>query len=164
MEGAAILTELTLSMVNERRLGRIGEVFSQGRPRRLFRTAKLLVGGGLALSVLGPRRFRTPVEHAASLLYLAGGLAFRFAWVEAGKASARDDEAVALMARGRATADEQLRTGTERRALSDDRRPIAPGTAVGALRAWSRTVGRASLLAERLVGRASPADELPDLR
>ena len=109
LEAAAILTELTLSTVNERRLGRVGEVFSQGRPRRLFRTAKRLVGVGLALNVLGPRRFRTPVEHVASLLYLAGGLAFRFAWVEAGKASARDDEAVALMARG-GTADEHLRT------------------------------------------------------
>ena len=70
------------------------------------------------------------------------GLAFRFAWVEAGKASARDDEAVALVARGRATADEHLRSGTERRALSDDRPPLAPGAAVAVLRAWSRTVGR----------------------
>jgi hypothetical protein len=52
-------------------------------------------------------------------MYLAGGLAFRYAWVYAGKASAGDDAAVAAMARGR-------------RALHDDReeprrqRPIAP--------------------------------------
>ena len=140
LEAAAVLTELTLSTVNERRLGRVGEAFSQGRPHRLFRTAKLLVGSGLALNVLGKRRPRTPVEHMSSLMYLAGGLAFRFAWIEAGKASARDDEAVALMAR----------TGTERRALSADRPPLAPGAAVAVLRAWSRAVGRASLLVERL--------------
>jgi formate-dependent nitrite reductase membrane component NrfD len=151
VEAAAILTELTLSMVNERRLGRVGEVFSQGRPHRLFRTAKLLVGSGLALNVLGKRRFRTPVEHVSSLMYLAGGLAFRFAWIEAGKASARDDEAVALTARGRA--DKHLRGRTERRALSVDRPPLAPGAAVAVLRVWSRTVGRASLLVERLMRR-----------
>ena len=153
LEAAAILTETTLSTINERRLGRVGEAFAHGRPRRAHRTAKRLVGVGLALNVLGLRRYRTPVEHVASLLYLAGGLAFRFAWVEAGKASARDDEAVALVARGSATADEHLRSGTERRALSDDRPPLAPGAAVRALRAWSRTVGRASLLAERRLRR-----------
>ena len=46
------------------------------------------------------------VHHAASLCYLAAGLCFRYGWVEAGRASARDDEAVARMARQRATAGE----------------------------------------------------------
>ena len=118
-------------------------------PRRLSAAAKGLVGAGLVLSVLG----RRPGRHAAGVLYLAGGLAFRFAWVEAGKASARDDEAVAFTARDRGTADERLRSGTERRALSAKRPPLAPGAAVAVLRAWSRTVGRASLLVERLVRR-----------
>ena len=104
--------------------------------------------------MLGPRRTRVLGEPAASFLYLAAGLAFRFAWIEAGQASARDDEAVALMARGRVTADERLRTGSERRTLSKFRRPRA--RAAVALRLWSDTIGRASLLTERLLRRAAP--------
>ena len=127
LEAAAILTELTLSTVNERRLGRVGRrPLARAGRAACFAPRRGSSGPALALNVLGRRRPRTPVEHVASVLYLAGGLAFRFAWVEAGKASARDDEAVALMARGRATADERLRSGTERRALSDDRPPRAP--------------------------------------
>jgi hypothetical protein len=101
--------------------------------------------------VVGPRRFGPAGQNVASALYLAGGLAFRYAWVEAGKESAHDDEAVALMARGRVTADERLRRGTEHRVVSDDRQPVARGTALAGARAWSRTVGRASLLVERLL-------------
>ena len=92
-------------------------------------------------------------QNVASVLYLAGGLAFRFAWLEAGKASARDDEAVALMARGRVTSDEGLRRGAERRTVSDARPPRARGSALAAARAWSGTVGRTSLLVERLLRR-----------
>jgi formate-dependent nitrite reductase membrane component NrfD len=153
LEAGAILAELTLSTVNERRLGRAGEVLSRGTPRRLFRAAKGLVGVGLVLPLVARGRSRRPAQNVASVLYLAGGLAFRFAWVEAGKASARDDEAVALMARGRLTADERLRAHTERRVLSEDRPPLAVGGPAKTLRAWSATVGRASLLIERLVTR-----------
>ena len=46
---------------------------------------------------------RARVHHAACVLYLAAGLLFRFAWVGAGRASARDDRAVAEMARDRGT-------------------------------------------------------------
>jgi hypothetical protein len=92
----------------------------------------------------------------ASFVYLAAGLAFRFAWVQAGKASARDDEAVALMARGRVTADEGLRQRSERRIVSKERRPHARGRSSMALRAWSRTVGSASLLTERLLRASAP--------
>jgi formate-dependent nitrite reductase membrane component NrfD len=154
LEAAAMLAELTLSMVNQRRLGRAGRVLSEGRPGRLFRTAKWLAGTGLALNLLGGRRTGPFGQNVASVLYLAGGLAFRYGWVEAGKASARDDEAVALMARGRVTADERLRKRTEHRILSDDRSPRASGAALAAARAWSGTVGRASLLVERLLRRA----------
>ena len=105
-----------------------------------------LVVTGLALSLLGRRRDTARGRHATGALYLAGGLAFRIAWVEAGKASARDDEAVALTARDRSTAQARV-PGT-------DRRP-APGGAAGApLRAWSRTVGRTSLAVERLLRRS----------
>jgi len=151
LEAGAMLAELALSTVNARRLGRAGQVLSEGKPGRIFRTAKWLAGTGLALNLLGVRRRGPLRQHVASVLYLAGGLAFRYAWVEAGKASARDDEAVALMARGRVTADERLRERTEHRILSDDRPPAAGGTGFAAARAWSRTVGRASLLMERLL-------------
>ena len=40
-------------------------------------------------------------HHFASLLYLAAGLMFRYAWVGAGRASARHDRVVAQMARER---------------------------------------------------------------
>lgn len=38
-------------------------------------------------------------HHLASVLYLAAGLAYRFAWVGAGQTSATDDAAVARNAR-----------------------------------------------------------------
>lgn len=145
-----MLAELMLSAINERRLGRAGRAISEGRAGRLFRSAQGLVGTGIALNLLGSRRLGPLGQNVASVLYLAGGLAFRYAWLEAGKASARDDEAVALMARGRVTADERLRQRTEQRTLSDDRPPAA-GTALAAPRAWSRAVGRASLLVESLL-------------
>jgi DMSO reductase anchor subunit len=100
IETAAMGAELALSSINERRLGRLADVLEHGRAGRLFQAAKWSVRAGLALRLtrgrLGPWE-----HHAASLLYLGGGLAFRFAWIEAGKASARDDEAVARMARGK---------------------------------------------------------------
>jgi hypothetical protein len=65
-----------------------------GRPGKLFKAAKWAVRAGLALQVA--RR-----QHAASALYLAAGLLFRYAWVGAGPLSARDDRMVAEMARSR---------------------------------------------------------------
>ena len=150
LEVGAMLAELALSTVNERRLGRAGRVLSEGRPGRLFRTAQGLAGTGVALNLLGRRRMGPLGQNVASVLYLAGGLAFRYAWLEAGRASARDDEAVALMARGRVTADERLRQRTERRVRLGGR-PRPPAAAPRRARAWSRTVGRASLLVERLL-------------
>ena len=136
LETAAILTELALSAVNERRLGHVGDAFAGGTAGRRLATAKGLVGGGLALGLFGGRRGR----NVAGALYLAGGLAFRIAWVAAGRASARDDEAVALTARG-----------PQERKLTDDRPSRVPGRAP--LRVWSRTIGRASLAVERSLRR-----------
>jgi formate-dependent nitrite reductase membrane component NrfD len=154
LEAGAILAELTLSTLNERRLGRAGEALSHGTPRTLFRAAKTLVVAGLVLPPLARRRGAgRAAQNAASLAYLAGGLAFRLAWVQAGRASARDDEAVALMARGKLTMDERVRTTTEQRIVSDDRTPLAVDPSTRVLRLWSRSVGRASLLVERLVRR-----------
>jgi formate-dependent nitrite reductase membrane component NrfD len=153
LEGSAMLTEFALSALNERRLGRGAAVLEEGTPGRLFQAAKRLAATGVALNLLGMRRTMPLAENAASVLYLAAGLAFRFAWVEAGKASARDDQAVALMARGRFTADEPMRQTTESRTVSAQRQPRARGSAL--LRAWSHSIGGASLLAERVLRRPS---------
>jgi formate-dependent nitrite reductase membrane component NrfD len=99
VETAAMTAELLLSVINERRLGPLARVLEQGRPGRLFKAAKWTVRAGLAAQLA---RRRTPaVQHTASALYLAAGLLFRYAWVTAGPHSARDDRAVAEMARSR---------------------------------------------------------------
>jgi formate-dependent nitrite reductase membrane component NrfD len=101
VETGAMATELVLSSLNERRLGRFGEALDTGRANRLFELAKWSVRGGLALR-FARRRVGPWTHHLASVLYLLGGLSFRFAWIEAGRNSAADDEAVARMARVRA--------------------------------------------------------------
>jgi hypothetical protein len=98
VETGAMATELVLSSLNERRLGRFGEALDSGRADRLFELAKWSVRGGLALR-FARKRGGPWTHHVASVLYLLGGLSFRFAWVEAGRNSAHDDEAVARMAR-----------------------------------------------------------------
>ena len=92
IETGAIGAELALSVVNERRLGDLAQPL---RESRLFKTAKWCVRAGLALRLARGERSR----QAAGALFLAGGLAFRFAWVEAGRRAAEDDEAVARAAR-----------------------------------------------------------------
>jgi formate-dependent nitrite reductase membrane component NrfD len=99
VETGAMTAELVLSIVNERKLGALASGLSEGRPGTLFKLAKWAVRVGLALRFA---RSRGPwVHHAASVLYLAAGLAFRFAWVGAGRRSAQHDAVVAQMARER---------------------------------------------------------------
>jgi DMSO reductase anchor subunit len=100
IETLAMTTELGLSHLNEKRLGDLGHALEEGRPGRLFRFAKSSVMGGLALRGLGSRLGTAP-GHVSSALFLAAGLAFRFAWVGAGRTSATDHEAVARTARRR---------------------------------------------------------------
>jgi hypothetical protein len=90
VETGAMAVELALSTINERRLGDAAAPLERSG---LFKAAKWLVRAGMGLRVA--RRG----SHATSLAYLAAGLCFRFAWVKAGPPSARDDEAVARMAR-----------------------------------------------------------------
>jgi hypothetical protein len=87
-----------LSTLNERRLGDTGGALRRGHAGKLFRLAKASVATGLALRLLR-RRAGARAHNVASVLYLAGGLAFRHAWVAAGRNSATDDAAVARKAR-----------------------------------------------------------------
>jgi len=105
VESGAMTAELVLSAVNEHRLGRLGHVLEEGKAGRLFLSAKWLARIGMVLR-LGRPAGGPWVHHLASLLYMTAALCFRFAWVAAGPASARDNEAVARMARGRGTAGE----------------------------------------------------------
>jgi polysulfide reductase-like protein len=97
VEAGAMAVELALAAVNERRLGRLGV------PLRRDRRFKLAEGAALAGIALRFVR-RRAADHAASALILAAGLAFRYAWVGAGRASAADHAAVAAAARERGPA------------------------------------------------------------
>jgi formate-dependent nitrite reductase membrane component NrfD len=145
LETAAIACELALSTVNERRLGRISRPLRRGRPGRTFRVAQGSVLLGLAAQMaarMGVRR----AEDAASVLYLGGGLAFRYAWVYAGRDSAADHAAAAAMGRGQRDLEEQVEVGGDRRAESQRRRPLSP---VPGRRIWAELVRRASLAVEQ---------------
>lgn len=100
VETAAMLAELGLSELNERRLGSLGDALEEGEPGRLFNLARGGVLAGLVLRLLGARGGSAP-QHASSGLFMAAAMAYRFAWVGAGRASAGDDEAVARTARRR---------------------------------------------------------------
>ncbi len=101
LETLAMTAELVLSEVNERRLGELAEGMEHGRPGKLFKFARGAVIAGLATRLV-PGRAGAAARHAASVGFLLAGLAYRFAWVEAGKANAADDEVVARMARTKA--------------------------------------------------------------
>jgi formate-dependent nitrite reductase membrane component NrfD len=102
VESGAMAAELLLSEINHHHLGRLASVLEEGAGARWFRRAKWLARGGLALR-FARSRGGTWTEHAASVCFMAAALCFRFAWVLSGRSSARDDEAVARMARARAT-------------------------------------------------------------
>jgi formate-dependent nitrite reductase membrane component NrfD len=92
VQAAAMAAELLLSIANDRHLGALGAPLHRSK---LMAGAKWAVRAGLALQATR----RPALSHAASVVHLAAGLAFRFAWVRAGRASASDDRAVAEHAR-----------------------------------------------------------------
>ena len=100
VETGAMAAELAMSVINERRLGPLASGLEEGRPGTFFKAAKWAVRAGLGLRFarkpLGPG-----IHHLASVLYLAAGLMFRYAWVGAGRESAGHDRVVAQMARDR---------------------------------------------------------------
>lgn len=145
LETAAIFSELVLSTVNERRLGPLSRPLRRGRSGLIFRIAEGSVLLGLAAQAAA--RFGIEAaDNAASALYLAGGLAFRYGWVEAGKASADDHEAAAAMGRRRSEPEQQLAVGGDARTESRERQPVR--FPVGR-RWWAELVRRVSLGAER---------------
>ncbi|QEC49332.1 hypothetical protein FSW04_18285 [Baekduia soli] len=105
VESGAMAAELILSELNHHHLGRLASVLEEGVGAHWFSGAKWLARGGLALRLLGPRGGTLP-HHVASVAFMGSALCFRFAWVLSGRSSAHDDEAVARMARARATRDE----------------------------------------------------------
>jgi formate-dependent nitrite reductase membrane component NrfD len=145
IETGAMLTELSLSALGERRLGDLGEALRGGRAGVYFRTAKSLVAAGLLLRVVA-RRTGSREHDLASVMYLAAGLGFRFAWVTAGRASATDDAAVAAVARGRRALDDVVERPVDPRAPSVRRRPLPLPDAVR--RAYGEAVRRVSLTIE----------------
>jgi hypothetical protein len=150
IETVALLTELSLSSLAERRLGDAGRPLRRGRPGALFSAAKGLVVLGLSLRVLlrnpGPR-----ADDASSALYLAAGLAFRYAWVTAGRSSARDDVAVAAMGRGRRWFDEPRELPRPKRVDSSRRDALRLPLKRGR-HAYGEAIRRTSLLVERVLG------------
>jgi formate-dependent nitrite reductase membrane component NrfD len=150
LETASLLAELSLSALTERRLGPAGEALQSGRPGALFRGAKSLVVVGLSLRMLG-RRAGPRTRDLASAMYLAAGLAFRYAWVSAGRASAADDATVAAMGRGRRALHDDREEPRQPRAVSARRHPLPIPDA--ARRAYGEAVARTSLAIERRLRR-----------
>jgi formate-dependent nitrite reductase membrane component NrfD len=98
VETGAMFAELTLSTINEQRLGPLARGLESGRAGRTFKAAKWLTRAGLTLR-LAFRRHDSPTHHVASGIFMLAALLFRYAWVGAGKANARDDRVVAGMHR-----------------------------------------------------------------
>jgi formate-dependent nitrite reductase membrane component NrfD len=92
VQAAAMAAELALSIVNDKRLGDVGAPLHASK---VMKGAKWAARAGLALQATR----RPKLAHAASVIHLAAGLAFRFAWVRAGHVSALDDRGVAEEAR-----------------------------------------------------------------
>lgn len=101
VQAVAMGTEMVLSEINERRLKE--HAVHSGK----MKWAKRLVQAGLAAQA---SRRTGPLP---SLLYLTAGLLFRYAWVEAGPPSARDDASVAAMSRSKRPLEEGASPGLD---------------------------------------------------
>jgi hypothetical protein len=150
LQTASILIELSLSALVERRLGEAGQALRRGRPGLLFKSAKSLALIGVCARTvrgrIGPR-----ADKLASVMYLSAGLAFRYAWVMAGKASAEDHEAVAAMGRGRSRLSDQTQQPPNARVPSRAREPVRLRNPASP--AYTEAIRRASLGVENLLRR-----------
>jgi len=86
----------------------------------------------------------------ASLAYLGAGLCFRWAWIEAGRTSATDDDQVARMARSEFGESDRVRRLIHGRTRSLHRPRRDARAPRGAARAYAEAVRRTSLFVERL--------------
>ena len=132
--------------IGERHLGDAADALHRGRPGIYFRTAKSLVALGLSLRLVA-RRTGSREHDLASVVYLAAGLAFRFAWVYAGRTSATDDAAVAAMGRGRRSLQVDQAQPQQARASSTWRSPLPLPDVVR--RGYGEAVRLTSLAVER---------------
>lgn len=150
IEHLSLVAHVALSSANRRRLGDAGGALERGRPSLLSRSAeRALLAGVLAktsVRVLRTRGARELVDIAASATYLVAGLAIRVAWIEAGKASAKDDWSAAAMGRRTRDAGDGEHGSPEPRLPSTSRAPLRVREA---RRAWSETMRRLSLAIER---------------
>jgi formate-dependent nitrite reductase membrane component NrfD len=108
VESAAMVAELVLSALNDRRLGVARRALEGGRPGRYLKAARALNGVGLAIRAaraLRGGREPTAADEAPSALFLAAALLYRLGWVAAGRTSALDHDAVAALARERGPAE-----------------------------------------------------------
>ncbi|MBV9489503.1 MAG: polysulfide reductase NrfD [Verrucomicrobia bacterium] len=83
-----------------RRHGAIDRTLHEGRAGLLLRPAGLLTGP-IALILRALAMLFPPALILADVAFLAGGVAHRFGWIEAGHASARDPEAIFASETGR---------------------------------------------------------------
>ncbi|HEX8105126.1 MAG TPA: NrfD/PsrC family molybdoenzyme membrane anchor subunit, partial [Solirubrobacteraceae bacterium] len=84
VETAAMVAELVLGEVNERRLGSLREVLEAGAPGKQFNAARTAVLAGLSLRLAG-KRGGGVAQHASSACFMAAAMLYRFAWVGAGR-------------------------------------------------------------------------------
>ncbi len=96
---AATAFETGIGMVIEGRRRRIDEPVRHGATGRTIRIGGVLSGPvSLALRLAGERW--PPARLAAAVCFIAGAIVTRYAWVSAGRASARDVGALFAMQRG----------------------------------------------------------------
>lgn len=156
IETGAMLAEFGLATLNERRLGATGEHLERGRAGVLFRSAKWAVRIGLAMRFVGGRA-AGPTHHAGSLLYLGAGLCFRWAWIEAGRSSAHDDEGVARTHRVNVEEQDRIARLLSRRMRSRHRTPRDGGALRRAAGLYAEGMRRGSLAVEGLLRRDGAA-------
>jgi formate-dependent nitrite reductase membrane component NrfD len=86
---ASVAAELALKQAMQKRLGFVGEVYSQGQARRFGRIAKACAATGAAILAARGKRSRAALAGGSALV-LAGELALRWSVFRAGFQSARD--------------------------------------------------------------------------
>jgi formate-dependent nitrite reductase membrane component NrfD len=154
IENASLVAHVALTAANRRRLGVAGEAIERGRPGLVLRGAEGVLLAGLAAQLgarVARRRSAVPwIDDAASAISLAAGLAVRIGWIDAGRMSARNDEAAAAMGREPSSARVAADASRDPRMPSTSRMPLRLPVA---RRGWAEMVRRASLAVERRVRR-----------